>query len=638
MAQEPVTFSWGAGYVVTEFDVSQSEGEAAILETSVGNPGIGPVLTGVNQRGTLTVPGHGAIFSGVVNSVPSNLARSTVKVEFLAQPDDFPAKLAEFADGLRERPYFDVLFFPRSEDGVPRDPAEVLETRAAHFHVHPVTHEITLSDVLVGDRVIDLGGHYDVSSIAVNSKGHPLKKATATLVAEFEQTSTGRVEISQRITPHEIKTLTPDVTSLGDHGGFGSNSGWTVDDASFTPGTPYATREHFYDGESQYVWLVKYGNPPQTQTKLMHRQRSLLYWKLKAERMFASWDYVQPRRETMALTMEAGVQAVIGTADREEHIGEFSVSPVHDDPLASIPEWEADKDYEWGDLVRYKGQVWQCRLDHCSTGTFTVVPTDRKAIFISRSSASQGSVSVLVQWVAVPHLGGGALKSREAYSFLDTGRGNEAAEHMALRLNAFLRRRMRCVEVKFRGVWEDLGDVTLKDSVRIEHPSFPGGECTGKVIAYRKHWTGEKQMRFVEVTLGVSLATGDAAPALPGNTSYSEAFADGYAYVPSEDGYTHEGTGVAMLIQADAIRKPVLVERLHVPSYAVTRVVWKNLLQQQLAYARERSRQTLDLRDGVPKTSYEVALRSLASHDMLERKLSAACAVATGPRGIDLGA
>ena len=103
-----------------------------------------------------------------------------------------------------------------------------------------------------------------------------------------------------------------------------------------------------------------------------------------------------------------------------------------------------------------------------------------------------------------------------AGSFFLTSRGRQALHHALLRARAYLAASARCLEVEVTLPMDAILDLSLDHSVRLVDPRLPGGEVTGKVIAYRLYQDGVKSHGWVRLaaSVGTSLAPLPAATPL----------------------------------------------------------------------------------------------------------------------------
>lgn len=660
-----------AGLRVINFTLSQNEGEAAILSVEAPTPGVNGLA---GMAGYYDLEGAGVGFRGYLHAAPGNVSGARITAEFIAQPEDLDEALKAYANTLRDLPYYDPLFFGGErnwggvdDDGVEieddRDPAEVLEARSAVFHIDPETHEISLSDYLEGEAGnIDVGTRFDAASLSTAIVDSPVIEATADLVCEWTQSASGTVNIASRLNFGLSGSLT-DPSSVTDRGSIGADSGWSVERAVFRSWWE-PTLSRFYTGRYDDVTQSKInpvtGEPEDETVRQWEIAPLKRYW-LDVDRMDASYSYSQARREVVSFTMRCDAQPVLGER-RKEKMGRFTLSSVTED--MATPKWRPDTYYEKGSLVQYAGRTYEAqhdippaeRFDPFGEVFFTTWGSPYRVVRPGTWYNGRPNIwevvrvgGMMPQWKRVPSQA--ALPDPRSPTFFGTPRGRMAAMHLALRLRAFLRKRMRAYNVTFRGTWEDLAGVTLKHTVTLSHPSLPGGTATGKVIAYRKVWKGEdpQRTRYVEVTIGCAAGNGSAAPEDVAWPSYSEAFEDGYAEddsaerVEKVDDLTVTLTGPSPYVPVD----PYLLGN---PSYAVVNVKWENLYEDQIREAHRADaalkRALFRFEEDLPPnaadavsqmpTSYSVQMRSLRSGGVLVRNMKAVTSVARVPKHITL--
>ena len=636
---------------VISLEISKSAGEYAILEIETENPGVGLLASGRLQHALLSTsetgdPADAVLrFRGLVVALPSDLGDGkggSLKFEFLGQGNAAADLLRAYGRSLLVAPYADNLFmssaaFVPPTDGTPDDwdPAEALEARSAVYDVDELTHEITLTDYLVGDRVIDIGPNFVRDSLDPSIGEPPIPRASLKVIVEWDQKADGQVDIGARIGGVSTVNKPESFSALTEGGDFGSGSGWsTVKDSVVT--SQHSTPATFMTGlKSDWTYFKHISDDVDLGPlyRTTYEYKPLIYYRVDVEQLVVGYEYSQSRREKATITMGASIQPVLGATSRDEIISEITLASITED-LATLP-WKPGKAYVYGDRVQYNGKTYECRLDHTSALWFSLVPNDDLLVTVPTLTTGL-VVDVIVQWVRVHNAS--ALQDHSRTSFFDTDRGREALAHAVLRVRAFLRHRMRCFSVTFRGTWELLADVTCKDSVRIEHDFFPGGSAVGKVTSFRKVWA-RGGTRYVEVTLGISAGTGEDA-ATPGVAdNYTSAWAVGYA-APAGTAFERVDDEIVWSVAGAAIHVPVDVRYLHDPGYVVQSVVWKNALEDQLRAANHYQATGRSARLGASSipTSCTVRLRSLGSFDTIERLMTVTCSDVVGPKGIDLEA
>lgn len=620
----------------TTYQLDQEEGGVARLSVTCENLGVGIMAPGRDQYILVSWADEGEtprlIFRGVANSMPANLADKLITLEFLAQPDDFDELLLAFARTLAARPYVDELISGTNIT----DPAVVLEARSEMFHIDPVTHEISLSDVIDYDRLVDLGPLYVRDSMTPALGLPPLRKASMNFVGEWTQRAHGTVDIAGKVNEgggeNGRATLT-DISSIGEIGDI-NNSGWRVNRTEqASPGFTWTPRMYF-DGRYQIVNHQVYRGKNEygqdfydNYTRTRYGVRPLQMYRYQASVFEMEYDYAQPRREILKVTATADVQDVNAFGYEEEELDDIGLNSLTED--STTPPWEEDTEYLVGDKVIYRNKAWVCQQAHTSADRFQGL-LDDYAGYNERLLKP-----FMYRWIETKK--DVALRDARAFSFFETDRGREVAEHGLLRVRAFLRRRLRALTVTFRGRWEDLHDISLRDGVRIEHYWFPGGSVRGKVIAYSKVWTGEGRSRYVDVTIGVSVANGVAGTVPSGGTAYSEAFGTGYSWADDE-GVGYQVGDVQYTLSGERVRKPVNPYRLNQGSYACHNVIWTNPISKQLRVAsasQELYGNAVAAVAAVP-TSYRLVMRSLAAKDVIEREVTVTGATITARKDIDL--
>ncbi|RPH72715.1 MAG: hypothetical protein EHM78_02090 [Myxococcaceae bacterium] len=138
---------------VLAFEFIHTEGEFAQIDIDLRNPRDGGFLKPGRMRWAFLSKEIDAgviipIFYGRIVGVPTDVFAEIVTVTFTARPEDYLEQKAALADTLKVSPFYDPIFI--SEDKLD-DPDVVLESRAVHWHVDPVTHDLTVSSIISGE-------------------------------------------------------------------------------------------------------------------------------------------------------------------------------------------------------------------------------------------------------------------------------------------------------------------------------------------------------------------------------------------------------------------------------------------------------------------------------------------------------
>jgi len=616
--------------------VSQAEGEFAKAEVEIENPGIA-LLNGARKRFCLIsysldeesppLP----LFRGRVSGFPSDIMSQTVTLEFIAEPEGYKDDLAALAETLKTAPFWDDLFV---DDGSLDDPVEVLEARSALFHWDRRTGALTVSDYLVGEEFLDLDQDWFEDSLRPSLTSPPLTAVNVVLKAEWEQRSTGRVDIAPILraklsdqfwdaatyTPQDFENCLP---KPGDS--IGSGSGWTIERVKVVrKGRRFKAVDYYVSGQTPQ------GVPIPRFLRMARHQYDI-------DDVIAKWEYSQKRREKAKFTVEQGCQPLLSEAGRTETL-ELSLQDVSKD--RTTPVWIPGTAYSVGNIVMYGSRPWRCVTAHAAE-TFQPVLYDL------------GAGTSVTRWTREPE-DSSAIGRADRDAFLDTARGKQAVEHAILLAQAKLRASLRAVELTVEGRWNELAEIDLRHSVRIAGPGIPGGEATGKLIRYEMSTSGDAEP-VVSITIGCAVGTGGtAAVPVSGFGWVEDGFVDPAAV--STDGESEAVPGVVYSISGPQPVRRVRLSSLIQPSYAVTRCRAYGTASEQEGAARTAFRWGPSESDKAGGLTYDQAassaveaalsetptrlsleMRSLAGEDSLDRELAVTVKpILDTPKGIDL--
>jgi hypothetical protein len=106
-------------------------------------------------------------------------------------------------------------------------------------------------------------------------------------------------------------------------------------------------------------------------------------------------------------------------------------------------------------------------------------------------------------------------------SYFLTDRGKQSLEWLIVWCRAMLLDRARSFQVSAEMDFLLAKDITCRHSARFADPRIPGGECTGKVVAYRLTWYGGT--RRAHVTIAAAVGNGNDLAVEPGAEAYVDA-------------------------------------------------------------------------------------------------------------------
>lgn len=658
VVSDEVAFDWTIHTDINDdgfgWTLSHQEGEVATLSIEREQSGwsiMSPeqprhVILSVSETGEPedAVP----LARGRITGVPSDLFGLTQRIEI----ECAPANLREIENLEAEVEAGPLIAYCRLHlpsapetcfhinDSDRDDPAAYLLARSAVFHVDPVTHAISTSDLITGDSVIDLSDHHfhdmDERPTAMLLEGEtPVSAVRMTLKVDWTQEARGITDIASYF--QDFASMTPDL--LENAGGelpsglLGNAVGWTLGKSIVTTTDVHWMYGYFLSGR---IMSVDYaGNDPVTgpvqYNDIPHREMVQLgAWAYRFETVQLEYSYSQARVEEVHIVVGMDIQEVPAVT-RDLDLGEIGVGDIFNDP-DSVPYAPGPK--LAGDRNRLGGVVYECTEDHLST-SFDQKPPGFQQIFLGPTPPGY---SWHPYWRWVPSQA--PMRVSQA-SFADTDAGRQVVAHLVARCRKQLLLRSRSLVISARYLWSDAKEVTLRDSVRMSVPWYDGTprSIVGKVVALEKSWDGEIGA-VITVTIAVAMGAGD-----DGDTSASELagyVADGYVeadYTVPNQALNGVSGDTEYLVESDAVPRPIEVEQLRFASYSVQNLQIKNPGGVQWSEAVSAAAKGKDPRLAVQKrpTKIELKLRDLTAEELLTRQVFVAGQVLRSPKGIDLG-
>jgi hypothetical protein len=182
---------------VISWNVTGNEGDCDSLDIIIKNPKRG-LLNGSIwaslSYGTSTGDAV-EIYRGRLTAIPEDITAETVDLMFIAKPSSYDQQLAILAAELRALPPYDAAWIdPDKRD----DPMTVLECQSALYFVDRVTHNMSITDILIGeDGTVDITADdliYD--SLKCGSSGDPpMTSVTMIGHANWKQIASGGFQV-----------------------------------------------------------------------------------------------------------------------------------------------------------------------------------------------------------------------------------------------------------------------------------------------------------------------------------------------------------------------------------------------------------------------------------------------------------
>jgi hypothetical protein len=635
----------------------EAEGEITRFDLEREKPVNVLAILGASQKQIILVSEsatgdpHDAVllYRARIDGLPGDVFAPTQTIKMICAPEDIEDRLLAFAkERLNTLPEFDPIF----PDNDPEDFKSYLSGRTAAYYVDPATHEISLVDTIVGERVVNLADkhfHDDQEVPTFEIDQRPAKRALMQLDAQWTQAASGVCDVSYRI--GAISTITgvgggsgerdlPSVIDIELGGGWELERSWakrfTKPSLDFFGGRTY--RGHYQIRGPKKVIR------PNGQVDVLDNQ-VLRDWtvdhdefvtiQISTSQLTYCWlrfNYQQPRVQHAYVVVD--IEAQVGpVVTKDLDLGQKALKDLLDDSTSEI--YEAGVSYEVGDRRQKGDRVYVCNEDHFGSSIYQLKPGSQTSWY----NQIPVTYSRTPYWDEVPS--DAALKSSSKADYYSTERGQQSLAHAILQCRQALLEGNRSVKITVTYTWDDARAVTTRDSVRLEIPDGDGygRPVVGKVIAVRRTAHAEEGLK-VQITIACSLGTG-------ADDRHETEKPDGFiapGYVSS--GYFKATQDLSLLAgdtvwekQVEKARQPIDVGRLISSAYSVINVRRENEAGQQLAVYRDRcvfGRDQAAAARAVEPTRIRLQMRSLEAESLIESDVDVAAEILVSPRGIDL--
>lgn len=503
---------------VFAFTFTHTESDIAGMDIVIKNPRIGLLNSGrkkwayfSHNRGTDLVPDVVPLFFGRLLGIPSNVFDTLVTLSFTARPADFVEQKQALAESMKVLPFYDPIFVSPDRWA---DPDVVLEGYSVLWHVHPVTHVVTVSDILVPEdgEVTLSSSEFFYDSMAMTLNQVPLTSVTIEATIPWTQVHSQQVNLRYKVLQtgsfHDqqygylIQSYTMDGL-ISDWPKTGANigSGWTVALGELTDVSVSHTKletipEIFRTDD---VPLLPEGS---------------IFFPIKSTGKYwggvdgAGYDF---QHELVAVALGYAV------------------------PFLWV---EADRNQEFGQIV-------QITLVADMQDIATAAEEDERLLI----TLNANRVSDPTEDDSVPI---GNVTKRD---YLSTDRGQQSIQHLICVARANLKMRGRAVQIGFEMAFADALEkgFTLRKSCTISDPRLPGGTATGKIIGIRHSLDGDEGAAVTQITIACAVGYGGVRTASPGDPVYVD---DDYV----EDDYQVRENETVLLDTSDVTYTIPLVE------------------------------------------------------------------------------
>lgn len=393
---------------------------------------------------------------GTVTAIPRALRGQTVELELIAQRDDWEELRDTLIDSLAVAPFFDPLFV--SADQV-RDPAEVLNGRAAMLHWDRLTGEPSISYIDRTSRPIrevDSGMLY--GSVGIELEGTPIRRTTVEVTAAWQQDASVVSEVdwehgatkNLKVVAHEACQNAwpkPQIEIGG---------GWSVEQSALKFGQPKFEGLGEVKSGSNEIWSGDVPVYTAMSDKVVLRNKRAQA-RTETVRVICTTRFAPGIKSTTTDKEAITLRRVYGTGDEFEP-------------------WQPTVSYDVGDVVFYSGKLYECSTAHTASYAFNAA-----------------------RWTVLESSAG-----KIGASFFETTRGQAAIRHAAKRGFSRLRYAARCVRVSFQVPLVDWHDISLDDVLHVYDARLPGGSACGKVVEYEL--SSSSGLVSIEIACSVGIA------------------------------------------------------------------------------------------------------------------------------------
>jgi len=459
--------------IVFSLEISQAEGDFPSLRAELINPKIGLLSAGRNQWIWLSAdsgPGAQPLFNGRIVGVPQRLTDEVIEIEFVARPPDFIAQKEAAAAALRVLPWWDPVWLQENVD----DADTVLETRTARWHIDRLTLAVTTSDIIEGEAgtiTVDEAEHlYDEMEVSYGDA--PLRRVRVNGTVSWPQQGSGDIDLTHKLV------------------------------AAFrAAGSPYDFEVSSLTGDGLLSdW-------PEPLTDIGGG------WSVGAAATIAPATWLQEK---------AYVVQYVDKGEDWETLYQNAVQNIDALFFTEFENWEAA--FQLSAYLVHFPVHYDAERERSETVTATI-EADVQPLIVDPGAAEEETIELASAFVGEPIDAGGALPIGDLRrnSYFKTARGGQSFEYLLLLARARLVARARAVQISFVTPWDIAAAITCRHNVRLIDNRLPGGEATGKVIAYTLSANGEGEIKaqvMIGCTIGYGVALG--APA-SGTPVYAEA-------------------------------------------------------------------------------------------------------------------
>jgi hypothetical protein len=486
--------------LIVAFTRNHQEGQKPTLSIDVKNPHIGLLNPSRKRWAWFSIQIDSEItplFFGRLVGVPANLLGEKVTLLFVADPPDYIARKQTLADELKVLPWYDPLFIdPAMRD----DPDTVLESRSASWHVDPVTLEVTISDLLVGEdgdeAFTEEGSDVPRDSVEVSLEGNPLLAVKVDGSVGWTQTVPRTVlDLGTKwIDTYTGGTLIADWPKAGASLG----GGWVV---------AASAAVDFYRVADTEVTTVtnEYSNSQKT-----HEAGDLITFNESLSKPVLLGPYLDYRLID---------EEIFGILDP------FADPQVNEDAHNNIqtlyvPKWKVQLSLQLGiEPTRPRTE----RVLFTLAADLQELVTQPEASDVETLVLTGADAGIAIEGISGGSgLGDPPILDAGRSSYFPTDRGLRSLEYLIARARAHLIFKSRAVRVAFQCTVDRALSLTCRKNATLYDERLPGGVATGKIVECSIGLDGGTGLLVGHVVILCAIGRGNALTSSAGEPDYVE--------------------------------------------------------------------------------------------------------------------
>jgi hypothetical protein len=443
------------------FDIEISEEENNFPKAKIVVDALSPYPK-LGTKGMIKTSNEKVLFQGVVEASPNRVNDSLSEIILISRPPDYKVNIQTLLKKNRLHPFWDGLYIPSEKHN---DFNERQDIKMTTFACHRLTGEISECDLFQGNQKLHIGGDFFKDSLKITKLKPPLSRCEVKVHVHWIQKEWGMANISssiRRAFPNsQVSTYSKDalLKNWPERGKYLGRSGIWVLKSGLKARRPTGANYPAYSK----------AHPLQDEKGKARSYKLRRFWFKPT--LWVGWKVKQLRKETLTFTLE---QTCMGGSDGIKHL-DFTLQNINPEPNAHP--WMPETTYTLGDKVTHKNGIYRCLFDHKAGMIFEEQKWHLKRNFKT------------------------PLENPARASFFLTDRGYLAAEHAMERARVEMKTSRRNLKIVFETTWEKMMSLVCDTSITLNDPRIPGGEITGKVIAYSFIAKGDTGEKICRVTL-----------------------------------------------------------------------------------------------------------------------------------------